>query len=177
MKKRTVLSVISLSRVMEDEPLFALRCSQKFLLKPTIENLTITSLFNITANLSQDDMCIIAVTTDQPTPCCQTVKRECSLGLIDQHSLRPFPPPSDSTPRMPHRTSTTQERMLKPTTTVYESEEMDTGRMSNKRVNQENSYGQESAAGRLHSRWSSSSRVDRPPSLSCRQMSGGLRVN
>jgi hypothetical protein len=138
-------------------------------------------MFSSTANLSQDDMCIIAATTDQPTPRYRTARRESCLGPIDHHSPRPSSPPLDFTPRMPHRTSTSQEGMLKLTTIVYGSEDVDTGRKYNKRVNQDNSYGQESAAGRLHSRWSSSSRViiDRPPShpLSCRQMSGGPRVN
>jgi hypothetical protein len=132
-------------------------------------------MFNINANLSQDDMCIIAATSDQPTPRCRC------LGPIEHHSPRPSSPSLDSTPRMPHRTSTSQEGMLKLTTIVYGSEDVDTGRKYNRRVNQDNSYGQESAAGRLHSRWSSSSRVivDRPPShpFSCRQMSGGPRVH
>jgi hypothetical protein len=133
-------------------------------------------------------MCIIASPilgegqneANQSSPRYRTVTRESCLGPIENHSLRSSSPSSDSTPRLPHRTSTTEEEIRETTKTVNGHTE----RQSNKRVhsylhnhlNQENSHERESAPGaRLYSRWSSSARVivDRSPSqpLSCCQMS------
>jgi hypothetical protein len=137
-------------------------------------------MFNITTDPFQDDMFIIAAhiltkrqDADLPPPCCRTVKME---SCLDHHSPLSSSLRCDSTPRMPHRTSTPQEGMLKLTTTVYGSEDVEATRKSNKRVNQDNSYGRDSAVERLYSRWSSSSQVvvDRLPSqpLSYRQMRG-----
>jgi hypothetical protein len=115
---------------------------------------------------------------DQPTTRCRTVKRrESCLGPIDHHSPPPPPPrsSSDSAPRMPHRTLTTQDGIRETTKRLCGHADIVTGR------NQEKAYGRESADGRLHSRWSSSAWVvvDRPPSqpLSFRRMSGGSRTH
>jgi hypothetical protein len=107
-------------------------------------------MFNITTAPSQDD------------------------GPIKHRSQWSSSPSSDSTPRLPHRSSET-------TKTVDT-----TGRMSgdtahsfpHRHFDQENSHERESApAAKLHSRWNSSSRiiVDRSPSqlLSCRRMGRG----
>jgi hypothetical protein len=143
----------------------------------------------ITTTASVDDMCIIAAPilgrqddADQPTSRWRTVESDSCLSSIKHHSPRPSSPSSDSAPRMPHRTSNTQEGIRKTIKTVNGYENMDTERKFSKRMhsyihhhlNQENSHGRESAqaARRLHSRWSSSAPifVDRPPSYprSCR---------
>jgi hypothetical protein len=124
---------------------------------------------------------------DQPNSRCRAVKRERCLCRIEHHSLTLSSPSSDTTQRLPHRSSTIQAGIRETTKTVHGNEDVDTtGRKSNKTVhsyphrhlNPKNSHGRGSApATRLHSRWNSSSRaiVDKPPSqpLSCRQLSRG----
>jgi hypothetical protein len=123
---------------------------------------------------------------NQSTPRYRIVTRESCLGPIENHSLRSSSPSSDSTLRMPHRASTTQEGIRETTKTVSEYGDVDTGRKSNTKVhlylhnhlNHEKSHERGSApAASLYSRWSSSARitVDRPPSqpLSSCQMSRG----
>jgi hypothetical protein len=146
-------------------------------------------------------MCIVASPilakpqdADQPTSRCRTtVERESRLSRIEYRSPPQRSYSTDSTPRMPQRTSTAQEGIRETTKTVpsrsYSSDS--TPRMphrsSTKRVhshrhhhlNQDDSQERTPAPPtRLLSRWSSSARLivdDGPPSqpLSCCQMSRG----